>query len=241
MRPIIGVPLRYDHLKDGRPILYLGEKVRRTLQKAGGIVYSITPVQDTDYIDTKGNEFNELTDEEKSIIQKNVDFCDGIFFPGGIKFTPYDQYLLEYSISKNIPILGVCLGMQLMSCYEEDVILEKNETEINHRQENDSEFTHKVNISKDSRLFSIVRKEELTVNSFHNYHVLQNHIYHTVAYSEDGLIEAIEFPTKTFNLGVQWHPEISYDFDDDSRKIIDAFIDAASCYQIEKKEKEKVG
>ena len=40
MRPIIGVPLRYSHLEDGRAILYIGERIRRTLQNAGGEVFS---------------------------------------------------------------------------------------------------------------------------------------------------------------------------------------------------------
>ena len=38
MKPVIGVPLRYTRTNDERPILYIGEKVRRTLQKAGGAV-----------------------------------------------------------------------------------------------------------------------------------------------------------------------------------------------------------
>ena len=33
---------------------------------------------------------------------------------------------------------------------------------------------------------------------------------------KDGYIEAIEFSSDFFNIGVQWHPEISYDFDDNS-------------------------
>ena len=37
----IGIPLKYSHLEDGRNILYLGEKVRRTIQKAGGFIIPI--------------------------------------------------------------------------------------------------------------------------------------------------------------------------------------------------------
>ena len=42
--------------------------------------------------------------------------------------------------------------------------------------------------------------------------------------SEDGVIEAIEYPGDYFNIGIQWHPEISYEFDENSRKIIDEFL-----------------
>ena len=79
------------------------------------------------------------------------------------------------------------------------------------------------------------------VNSFHNYHVSENHIYKISAYSEDGLIEAMEFPSTTFNIGVQWHPEISYDFDGDSRKIIDYFIkEAEKMHLIQRNEKKEL-
>lgn len=224
MKPIIGVPLRYEHLSDNRCIVYMSERVRRTIQKAGGEVFSVVPVQDTDYIDTKNDEFKELTLEEKRLINKNLDKCDGLFLPGGIKFTPYDRYMLECAIEKKIPTLGICLSMQMMSCYNEEVYLEKNDTEINHNQKNDDVLTHKVYIGEDSKLFQILGKTEIMVNSYHNYHATDNHIYKTIAKSEDDLIEGLEYPASFFHIGLQWHPEISYDFDDNSRKIIDYFI-----------------
>lgn len=224
---VIGVPLRYTHISDNRPILYLGEKVRRTLQKAGAIVFPICPVQDVDYIDTKGNMFPELTEYEKKVISKNLDMCDGLFFPGGEKFTPYDRYLLELAIDKKIPVFAVCLGMQMMGCYDEEVKLEKNDSFVNHNQSSNDELVHEVIIDKNSRLYQIIGEEKIMVNSFHKMHSTDNHVYKTVARSLDGQVEALEYPGKTFNLGVQWHPEISYDFDLSSKKIIDAFLKAA--------------
>ena len=91
----IGIPLKYYHLQDGRCILYLGEKIRRTIQKAGGFIVPIVPVQDVNYYDTKFDQFPPLTDSEKDLIEKYLDSVDGIIFPGGYKVTPFDVYLLK--------------------------------------------------------------------------------------------------------------------------------------------------
>lgn len=238
MKPVIGIPLRYEYSTERKPILYLGERVRRTFQKAGAQIIPIVPVQDVDYIETRGDEFYPLTDEEKKQINQNINMCDGIFFPGGSKFTPYDRYLLECAIKKKIPVLGVCLGMQMMSCYLEDIKLEKNGEESFHNQVDDDILTHKVKLNLNSRLYEILGVDELMVNSFHNYHVSENHVYKTVGYSEDGLIEALEFPSNIFHIGVQWHPEVSYTFDENSRKIIDYFVKEAIFYRKNKQKYE---
>ena len=221
----IGIPLKYYHLQDGRCILYLGEKIRRTIQKAGGFVVPIVPVQDVNYYDTKFDQFPPLTDSDKDLIEKYLDSVDGIIFPGGYKVTPFDTYLLSRCIERNIPTLGICLGMQLMSCYGEFFKVYPNDSSINHFQESDEGYAHKVQIQKKSKLYDILQKEEIVVNSFHRYHVTIDNEYVISAKSEDGIIEGIELPTLKFHIGIQWHPEISYDFDENSKKIIDSFID----------------
>lgn len=226
--PNIGIPLRYSHLPDGRSILFLGEKIRRCIQQAGGFIVPIVQVQDYDYFYTKYDEYKELSSKEKELIEKYLDQVDGVIFPGGHKITPYDKYLLERCIDRDIPTLGICLGMQLMSCVGEDFKVYENDTYINHFQDNDDIMTHKVKINKESILYKILGKEEITVNSFHNYHVSIDNDYKISAYSEDGYIEGIELIDKTFHVGIQWHPEISYNFDEDSKRIIDYFINICS-------------
>ena len=75
-----------------------------------------------------------------------------------------------------------------------------------------------------SKIYKILQKDKILVNSLHNYHATENHIYRTVAKSPDGIIEAIEHPTATFNIGLQWHPEKNYDTDYNSKLILDEFI-----------------
>ena len=228
---VIGVPVRYDYLADSnnRSVIYIFDSVRRSIQAAGGDVFLIVPIQDIDYMSTKYEDLKELTEEEKIRVNKVLDKCDGLFLPGGIKFTPYDRYILDYAIEKDIPTLGVCLSMQMMSCYKEDIVLEKIDSNINHYDlEND--LVHSVKIDKDSKLYNILGKEEIMVNSIHHYHGTNNHIYKTVAKASDGTIEAIEHPTATFNIGLQWHPEKNYDTNLESKLILDEFIKQAEEY-----------
>ena len=226
----IGIPLRYSRLEDGRCILYIGEQIRKTIQNAGGFILPIVQVQNVDYCDTKFNEFPSLTKEEKDSIEKYLNMVDGVLFPGGHKITPFDVYLLNRCIEKNIPTLGICLGMQLMSCHNEKFKVYPNESAINHFQEQEQGFMHKVRITKNSKLFEIIQKEEIEVNSFHKYHVTVENDYVPTAISEDGYIEGIELPNKQFHIGIQWHPEISYDFDENSKKIINFFIKECDLY-----------
>ena len=48
-----------------------------------------------------------------------------------------------------------------------------------------------------------------------------------MAWSPDGLIEAVYMPEKPFVWAVQWHPEFSYKVNPDSVAIFGAFVSAA--------------
>lgn len=227
--PTIGIVLRYSELKDGRNILYLGERIRRTFQNAGALIIPIVPVQDVNYYSTSYNDFSELNELEKNELEKYLDMVDGVVFPGGFKSAPYEKYLLDRCIERDIPTLGICLGMQLISNYKrDDFIVELNDSNIIHKQEDDNILSHKIKINKDTLLYRIFGQDEIIVNSFHKFHALENDNVVINAYSEDGYIEGVEVSGKRFILGVQWHPEISYSFDDNSKKLINYFINECS-------------
>lgn len=224
-KPVIGIPLRSEIGERDRCYQYMYESVRRSLQKAGALIFPIAPVQDIDYYTTPNAKWPQLTDEEKETIDEYFDIIDGLFIQGGTKFCQYDRYLLDRAIELNKPVLGVCVGLQIMSCYKEDTVaFPKVENEALHF-DHESLYAHKVRIDRNSHLYKIVGKEELSVNSFHRRCATANEIYRTVGVSEDGVIEAMELPGAEFNFGVQWHPEIMYPYDEDSRKIINAFIE----------------
>ena len=221
----IGIVLRYSKLDNGRDVLYLSERLRRTVQKAGGFVIPIVQVQDVNYISTKYNEFEELLEEEKKNIDYYLNMVDGVIFPGGHKVTPFDKYILNRCVELDKKVLGICLGMQLISSYNKEFKTYLNNTYIDHDQEDDNILTHKVLINKESKLYEIIGLEEIPVNSYHDYHIEDiTDDLSVSALSEDGFIEGVEIPSKTFIMGIQWHPEISYEFDINSKKIIDYFI-----------------
>lgn len=222
----IGIPLRYTHLENGRGITFLSELLRKTIQKAGGFVIPIIPVQDVDYYETHYNEFDELNDFEKKCVEDYLNMVDGIIFPGGLKITPYDEYLLRRCIELDKKVLGICLGMQLISSYNIGFKMHKNNSFVDHNQGvNDAILSHNVKICKNTKLYEIIGKSNIMVNSYHNYHA-ENVCSEMIisARSEDNYIEAIELKDKTFIMGLQWHPEINYDTNKYSKKIIDYFI-----------------
>ena len=65
------------------------------------------------------------------------------------------------------------------------------------------------------------------VNSYHHQAIKElADGLEAMAISEDGLVESIEIKNQKFAIAVQWHPEFSYDSSDDSKKIMQAFVDA---------------
>lgn len=89
----------------------------------------------------------------------------------------------------------------------------------NHR--NESNYSHIINIDKDTLLYEIIGKEIIEVNSLHSF-CIPNTKLHISARSDDSIIEAIEDKNKTFFLGVQWHPELLDDENTD--KLFNYFI-----------------
>ena len=129
--------------------------------------------------------------------KKTIDICDGIIFQGGDNFQEYDLEALLYCYEKNIPTLGICLGMQLMGyAFDGELIDIKNHKDT----------YHEIYVNKDSKLYNIFNKEKIKVNSRHK-SVLKSTNLKITSKSIEGYIESIEDSSKKFFIGVQWHPE----------------------------------
>lgn len=152
-------------------------------------------------------------------------YCGGITEDRDIM----ELYVMKWAMENDIPVLGVCRGMQLINValggtLHQDVV---HHMGIVHRQTDGMLYWHDVIFEGDSMLRRLVGSERYPVNSFHHQAVdrLADGLVAT-AYNPDGLIESYERPDSRFLMAVQWHPEVSYFRDSFSRKIFDLFLDA---------------
>jgi|TARA_B100001750_G_scaffold245913_1_gene266743 putative glutamine amidotransferase len=144
--------------------------------------------------------------------------------------TNFEIEITRKAIRKNIPILGICGGQQLLNVAFGGSLIQHIPKEIKsplkHEQTNPrTEAGHRIKVFKDTLLYKIVKKPSMNVNSAHHQAVKNPGRNLSInAIAEDGLIEGIENNNKKFCLGIQWHPEYSIDSGD--KKIFQAFVRA---------------
>ena len=145
--------------------------------------------------------------------------------------TAFEIAVTEGAIDRDMPVLGICGGQQLLNVVLGGTLIQHIPDEIEnalaHEQPNPrNEPGHDITVTKGTLLHKITGTNTMSVNSAHHQAVRaigEGVVIDAVA--PDGVIEGIELPGKRFCLGVQWHPEFGIDPGD--AKIFDAFIKAA--------------
>ena len=142
--------------------------------------------------------------------------------------TKFEINLCKLALKKNIPILGICGGQQVInivyggSLYQD--IKKDISNKLEHEQKNPrNQVSHSVKLNLSSKLFKIIKKTSIMVNSAHHQSIKtpgKGLIVNAIA--PDGIIEGIEDNTKSFCIGVQWHPEFLIKNSDN--KIFKSFI-----------------
>ena len=158
------------------------------------------------YIHNKCNYIAILNYDNKYIDTDLLDKCDGIIFQGGNDIYPYHFQILEYCINHNIPVLGICMGHQIIGLYS---INSQNEDDlIKVEKHSDKNTNHKI-ITKKNSILNTTLGDTAIVNTRHNYALKEvQKPFKVTAYSEDNVIEGIEYiDDDHFVIGVQFHPE----------------------------------
>ena len=130
----------------------------------------------------------------------------------------FELELARCADAARLPILGICRGCQVLNVARGGTLHQHlpdvTGGEIAHRQTAAVRVpTHGVAVAPRSLLGGIVGARELDVNSFHHQAAdeLGSGLVAT-AWSDDGVVEAMEDPSGPFYLGVQWHAESLVEF-----------------------------
>ena len=198
MKPLIGIIEKEGLSSTKKKITYTYKEILGKIINSNGIPIGIVPQQ----------------------INETLNIIDGIILQGGDDYIKEEIELVKYAYKNDIPLLGICLGMQTIGIAMNGTIKKV----YNHMKPN-IKNVHDVYIKKDSKIYEILNKEKITVNSRHNYALIKTSLDIT-GYSTDNIIEVIEDKTKKFFIGLQWHPESLED--ENSKKIFDYFIKKAS-------------
>lgn len=221
---IIGIVGRVYQNKDGQDIIQTHDAVRKMLASREDVVcITLLPTENMNYLEnTEGTDI-----VNKAKLTYVLDKCDGFIVPGGTYFYRFDEYVINYAIRNDKPLLAICLGFQAMcSLYAKS----RPRFDMTNKLHNDNHYAdptnyaHNVILKKNTLLKEIIDKDEIPVNSVH--HDIVNFAMDQLkvnAISKDGIVEGVEYPGKKFILGLQWHPE--YIRDENTKRIVDRFIE----------------
>lgn len=151
--------------------------------------------------------FNNASQAAKMIKDLKI---QGIILSGGeswgesINRDKTEKKIIEYCVKNNLPILGVCRGLQVLN----KVFGGKIEKDIKViSKENHVKVTHMVCLDKNYK--KIIGKENILVNSFHNQGVIVKNIskeFNIFAKTDNEVVEGMCHKTKKI-MAIQWHPE----------------------------------
>lgn len=136
-------------------------------------------------------------------------------FPGQPERDRFELTLLARIRARRRPVLGICRGHQLLNVafggtLIADIPSDHGSTVLHRDPIRYDTIRHSVTLPEHSFLRTLLdeKADRIEVNSVHHQAIgrLGGGLL-AAAWSEDGLIEAIEAPADAWTRGVQWHPE----------------------------------
>ena len=231
-KPLIGISLGYG-TKNSVNSVYVESVLRN-----GGVPY-LLPVTD-----------------DVELLRQIMAELDGIILTGGEDITPffygeekhpkledlnskrdlYDLTLFKLATDRNVPVLGICRGLQLINVAMGGTLYQdiptEHPSEVNHRPGH-SEVAHDVNLVSGSVVSELMGQSRIQVNSKHHQGIekLAPGLKVT-GWSPDSIPEIVEaYPIRSI-MAVQFHPE---DFagkgDAQMGKLFKHLVDKAEVYQ----------
>jgi putative glutamine amidotransferase len=235
-RPVIGICTAVERARWGvwdQDAFLLARSYVRAIQSAGGLVVMIPPDA-------------ELNDEPDAVL----DLLDGLILAGGADIDPsaydaeahpetkgtvperddFEIALARRAMDRDIPLLGICRGMQLMNVARGGTLeqhLPDSHGHHDHRRALGSfdDADHDVRLAEGSLAHRAAGETVHATKSHHHQGIgdIAEGFEVTGWAVMDELPEALEDPALRFALGVQWHPEA-----DETSRFVAALVDEAA-------------
>ena len=228
MRPLIGITSYVEQARWGvwdTTAALVPHAYVRQVERAGGRAVVVPPTTDGDDDPLLG-------------------VLDGLLLAGGADLDParYGQQphhetaglrpdrdaaeltLLTQALAADLPVLGVCRGMQLMVVHAGGALHQHLPEVVGHDRHRPGPGVygeHPVRLAAGSGVAGILG-EEVSVRSYHHQGLADPGTLTVTGWADDGSAEVVEDPTRRFALGVLWHPEVG-----DDPRLFDALVAAA--------------
>jgi putative glutamine amidotransferase len=148
--------------------------------------------------------------------------------------------LTHAAAARNLPILGICRGVQLLNVAFGGTLFQDIETQYPHTNisnkltHNPSDFpdclariAHSIDIVAESKLADILGVTTIQTNSIHHQAIKDiAPSLRVSARAADGIIEGVEHTTLNFCIGVQSHPEELSQIEPQWMRLFERFVDS---------------
>ena len=212
IKPIIGIGSDVQSPEGERERAFTYLTYVEAVRRAGAIPVLIPPQPEN---------AEQLMRELDGFLLAGGDDCDPAVYgeerhptvdPMDVRRQANDLALAEAARKHEVPMLGICLGLQVMNIAAGGTLIQdidsQHDTEIQHASIPEDRGRHDVIIEKGTHLAGVLPALELNVNSSHHQAIRKvGQGLRVTALAPDGIVEGVEDPKHPFYLGVQWHPE----------------------------------
>lgn len=242
-KPRIGITVAYDDgshqtsVYPGVPVHFVPEPYVAAIVKAGGVPLLLPVAADED------------------VAEAYIETVDGLLLSGGggvamrrhsragdlpglrdLSSERYDfeTMLVDKALTRDIPVLGVCRGHQLLAEAVGGRLLRQIEGNVEGALDHNVRDAplgrrpvHAMTVEPGTLLYEIVQQGIIGVNSLHRQAVEEVPLPFIVSgRAEDGVVEAVESRAHRFVLGLQCHPELMVD-EPAWERLFRLFVEAA--------------